>query len=133
MLVWLIFLVFLAGTIREFVNQIKVAKLRIGDGGLQKVTRLGPVLVKWQEVARYECGKHSFTLFFRNGERIQIPKYVKHFEDLKNYCLQKLEQIGTFEDGRKVSRIVFSISYKTAFLFLVIIAVLIGIISKLAK
>ena len=113
-LLWLIPLAGLAAGIKDHISQIKIAKLKIQEDGVHKPTKTGDIILKWEDVTRYEplrgiYGPVSFTLFFGSGERIRIPGCVRDFKEIEHYCLQKLEQIGTFEDGRKVPRVIFSI------------------------
>jgi hypothetical protein len=83
-------------------------------------------------VTRCEGSRTSFTLFLKNGERIKLPGCIEYLNDIRTYCLQKLERIETFEDSRKVPRFLFSISYKSVLLLFVIIVALMAILIKLA-
>jgi hypothetical protein len=113
-ILWLIPLAGLVGMTKDFIGHIKITKLEIQEDGVHKPTKTGDILLKWEDVTRCEpqygiYGIVSLTLFFGRSERIRIPGCVKDIKDIENYCLQKLEQIGTFEDGRKVPRVIFSI------------------------
>lgn len=48
--------------------------------------------------------KHGILLRYKGKKKIKIPAYIAHFDQIKDYCFYRLEQIGTFEDGRKVRR-----------------------------
>jgi len=132
-IIWLIPLAGLIAVIKDVIKQINIAKLEIQEDGVYKAEA---ILLKWEDVTRYEpqygrYGTKYITLFFKSGERIRIPGCIRDFKEIENYCLQKLELIGTFEDGRKVSRVVCSISLKKFVLFLLIIAILVGLVIKL--
>jgi hypothetical protein len=112
MVPWLIVLGALAGTIKEFVKQIKLTKLEIGEEGLWRRIKTGRVLVKWEEIVRYNDGKSSFTLYLKNGKRINIPANIKDFEELQKYFVQKLEQTGSSE--RMVPGVPYPVSFGEA-------------------
>jgi len=129
---WLIPLGGLFGLITGIIGLVKATRIEIQENGICRSTKSGISLFKWEDVTRCEGFRTSFTLFFKNGERIELPGCIENLSDVRNYCLQKLEQIGTFEDGSKVPRYVFSISHKSGILLLVIIVALIAILIKLA-
>lgn len=112
--IFFIFLAFFGGALKNLFNEIKISKLTVEEDGLRKADKHESSYQKWEDVTRYErsrgrYGIKSFTLFFKNGERIQIPATIKDFKEIHNYCLEKIEKIGTFEDGRKVPCVLFSI------------------------
>jgi len=133
--VWLIFLVALVGLTKEFIDRIKMTKLEIGDEGLWYRVKTGRVLVKWVEIARYNGGKHFFTLYFKYGKRVTIPGYIKGFEELRDYSLQKLEQTGTSE--RMTPGVLYPVPLSTALgvwlLILTAIGVLVAFIVMLVR
>jgi len=99
---WLIPLAGLVGMTKDFIGHIKITKLEIQEDGVHKPTKTGGILLKWEDVTRCEpqygiYGTVSLTLFFGRSERIRIPGCVKNFKEIKNYCLQKLERIGTLK------------------------------------
>jgi len=105
-------LAFLVGIIRELVGNMKVNGIVVQDNGLQKATRGKTTVWKWEDVTWFEKPtKGSFRLIFKNGESICIPVQVGEINELENYCLQKLERIGTFKDLRKEPRILSSIPF----------------------
>jgi hypothetical protein len=79
------------------------------EDGLQKRKMRHDVSYRWEEVTRYEPYRLDFALFFKNGEKIRFPVEIKDSKEIKTFILEKLQQIGKFEDGRNVPRVLASI------------------------
>ena len=85
------------------------------------------VFYRWEDVVRYEPYRLDFGLCLKGGRKVRFPVEAKDFKEVKEFILQSLERIGTFEDGRKVPRELFSISIKTLVWICIAIAVVIVI------
>jgi hypothetical protein len=109
----------------------KSRNLVFHDEGIERATKIGSALLKWEDVVRCDSFRRSLNLFFKNGEQISVPSEAKGFGQINAYSWNKLEEIGSFEDGRKVPHVLFSISYLNAFLFLAAIGLLVTVVIKL--
>lgn len=104
----------LVAMLKELSEDIKASRFVISEEGLRETNKREDILLKWEDIARYERqlgkrGMSSFTLYFKNGRNIRIWAYTIGFQGIHDYCLGKIEQIGSFEDGRKVPHVFFSI------------------------
>jgi hypothetical protein len=108
-----ILLAFVIGGVRNLVDHLKLRSLVLRENGLQMTASSGMTLLKWEDVARFdEPSKGYFALTFRSGQKIRIHVHVRNYQEIKKYVLQRLEQVGTFEDGRKTPRVLRSISFR---------------------
>ena len=113
---WIFFiaalLAILASGLKAFRQTIMVNEVLMLEDGLQKKMRGRTVFYRWEDVTRYQPYRLDFALFFTDGERIRFPVEMKDSREIKEFILQSLEEIGTFEDGRNGPRVVASISIK---------------------
>lgn len=106
-------LTFVITAVRNVANHMKVSGIAIDENGLHKAGWPQSAYLRWEDVSRFdEPSKGCFVLSFRNGQKIRIPAQVKGFEEIKRYCLESLEKLGTFVDGRKVPRVLWSFSFR---------------------
>jgi hypothetical protein len=131
---WSLFVIILFGMVIAGVIGIRqtiiISGTTVTENGLERKRRKDVAFYRWEDVVRYEPYRLDFALFFKNGERIRFPAEAKDFKEIKSFVLEKLEQIGTFEDGRKVPRVLpWSISIKTLVWILVtMVLVIIGVL-----
>ena len=119
--------IFVAG-VKGLLQTITVSGITIHEGGLQRKRWKEVVFYPWEDVVRYEAYRLDFGLAFKNGEKIRFPVEMKDSKEIKNFILDRIEQIGTFEDGRKVARELWSVSIKTLLWICIAVVALIMLI-----
>lgn len=130
-LAWCVFVIvtfrIFLSAISDVRSGIKLGRTTMTENGFETMRGISIERWEWKDIVRYEQYQAAFVIFTKHGETIRFSAEMNGFKEIKSFVLEKLEQIGTFEDGRKVPKGLPSISIKTLLWVLTAVLVIAGV------